>query len=98
MSGEPKPLIYLSYGLIAFSLIVDGVYGLFNTHLSWRIFLPSVYEQLKGIAQYTFVLVGVSFEILAWKYVSRYGYWGILVSIGVFIGFSYAILWYLGVN
>ena len=96
--GETKPVFILGVGIIGFSILVDSVFSFFKARPGLQIFLGSQYQGLQNVAYFTFILFAVGTLILAWnRYISKYGYYGILVSLVVFSAIWYYILYALGV-
>ena len=96
--GEPKPVLILGVGLIGFSIAIDSLYGFFKGRPALQLFMGSQYLELQNVAFFTFILLGLGTLIIAWnRWISKYGYYGVLVSLVVFSGIWYFVLYALGV-
>ena len=95
--GEPRPVFMLGLALFGFSIIIDSLYGFLKARPAYQLFFGAQYQGVQNIASFTFILFGVGTVILLWNRISAYGYYGILISLAVFSGIWYGILFALGV-
>ena len=86
----------LAYGLVVFAMLSLSIDSLFKSHLAWQIFLFPLWNVVQELASFAFVEIGIALEILFFKYVVRWSYIGVVVSLVLFLVLSYVTIAYLG--